>query len=112
MRALFGRWHGEGLGKGPLRVGTGCYLQSMFVHWAGLPLPVARFPPPSMTPWDRLDAQVAIAVGDVAGHGRGRNIDVDAIVAVAAGGIADQQRPDRPAVDQDPVAEVAGHDVA
>ena len=61
---------------------------------------------------DRLDAQVAIAVGDVTGHGRGRNIDVDAVVAVAAGEIADQQRPGRPAVDQDPVAEVAGHDVA
>jgi len=54
-------------------------------------------------PGDRLDAQVVIVIGDVSGHGRGRGVNVDAVVAVADGTIADQQGLGRTVVDQDSV---------
>ena len=53
-----------------------------------------------------------IVVGGVAGQGRGRGVDVDAVVAVADGAIADHQGSGRSVVDQDPVGEVAVEQVA
>jgi hypothetical protein len=44
---------------------------------------------------DSFNAEVVIAIRDVASHSRDRGIHVDAIVTVADGDIADEKRPSR-----------------
>ena len=47
---LAGRRQGEAFREDPTLLEPDRYVQSMLMHWAGLPLPAAWLPPPSITP--------------------------------------------------------------
>jgi hypothetical protein len=77
------------------------------VHWRGSPLPRALLPPLSITPGDRLDAEVAIACRAVPPELRRAALYVETVVSRADGDVALQQAAVVLFMDQEPIAAAA-----